>query len=1291
MRLQQRLLTLTLLLCCAAYAQAQEWTQQLQKSNPNFNTIQRAFNDYWKNRPYERGRGYKQYKRWEYFWEKRVLPDGSFPQAGIKQQEWSKYLQTHPHLKNAHQQRTTSNTTGNWTSLGPNSSPGGYQGVGRINCVAFHPTNANTFYVGTPAGGLWRTTDGGSSWSNLTDNLPIIGVSSVAIHPTNTNTLYIATGDADGGDTPSIGVMKSTDGGATWSKTGLDWTMNQGRGISVLLMHPTNANTLIAATSVGVYKTTDAGVNWTRTKAGNFRDMEFKPGNPATIYLTGKESGGSAHQIFVSTDTGGTWSKSTSFSGVNRVAIAVSPANVNLVAALTSGNDNGFAGFYVSTNSGSSFSETFSKSTKNLLGWDKDGGDSGGQGWYDLALAVSPTNANEMFVGGVNTWKSTDGGSSWTISSHWSGSGGITTVHADKHFMMFHPLQSGTMFECNDGGIYKTTDGGSTWVDLTNGITHTQFYKIGVSQTDAGYVVAGAQDNGTKLRTGSSWGNIGGGDGMECIIDPTDENIQYYSVYYGSITRRVNGVRTTISNNVPGKPKGAWVTPYVLDPSDAKTILIGYKDVYRSNDRGDSWANISNGQTGTSNLNAVAVAPTSANTIYAASYKKIYRTTNASTWTEITTGLPVSSTSITYIAVSATDPNTAWVSLSGYSSGNKIYKTTNGGSSWTNISGTLPNLPVNCIIQDGSRNDESLYIGTDVGVFYRNNTLGDWQAFSNGLPNVVVRELEIQKSAKKLRAGTYGRGLWESDLYGVPAVANPPVVTSFTPASGVVGTVVTIQGTYFTGATSVKFNGTAATVFNVLSDTKITATVPTGATTGKISVTTAQGTGNSAADFVIELLPKIISFSPGAGNEGISVTITGENFGAVAAANIVQFNGTTATVNAASVSQLEVTVPTGATTGKITVGVNGKTATSATDFVITTNNTDPVITDFDPKAGVIGTEVTIVGANFDPIAANNKVQFNGTTATVNSATSTQIKATVSAGATTGKITVEVGGKKASSAADFTVVENATDLAIADFTPKSGVIGTEVTIIGVNFDPVATNNLVKFNGVEAVVTSASTTQLVANVPTGATTGKISVEVNGKIATSSADFTVTENATDPAIADFTPKEGVIDTEVTIFGNNFDPVAANNLVKFNGIEAVVSSATTTELKTNVPVGATTGKISVEINGVTATSTSDFTVLEVGSNGLQFNIKPAKVITPNGDMINDTWKIEGIEKLTNFHIRVFSKSGQLVYESTKYDTPWDGTANGQVLVSGVYYYNIQMSARGVTENKTGYITLIK
>ena len=447
------------LLCGTFYAQAQDWTKKMQQKNANFNDIKKSFDKHWKDRPYERARGYKQFKRWEYFWETRVLPSGEFPKAGIKQTEWRKYVQKHPELKNGNMMRTTSD--GNWTPMGPNSSGGGYEGVGRINCVSFDPNNSSIYYVGTPAGGLWKTTDGGSNWSNLTDNLPIIGVSSIAVHPTNSSIIYIATGDADGGDTPSLGVMKSTDGGSTWNATGLNWEMSQGRRISVLLIHSNNPDILVAATSVGIYKTANAGSSWSLTASGSYRDMELKPGSPSTMYATGQGSNNS-HQVFVSTNTGSSWSQTTNFSGTGRVAIAVSPASTGFVAAVTSGSDNGFAGFYTSTNSGSSFSLKFSSSSKNLLGWDANGNDNGGQGWYDLAIAVSPTNANLINVGGVNNWQSTNGGSNWNISSHWAGSSGVTTVHADKHYLVYHPTQTGTLFECNDGGIYKTTNGGSS-------------------------------------------------------------------------------------------------------------------------------------------------------------------------------------------------------------------------------------------------------------------------------------------------------------------------------------------------------------------------------------------------------------------------------------------------------------------------------------------------------------------------------------------------------------------------------------------------------------------------------------------------------------------------------------------------------------------------------------------------------------------------------------------------------------------------------------------------------------
>ena len=581
-------------------------------------------------------------------------------------------------------------------------------------------------------------------------------------------------------------------------------------------------------------------------------------------------------------------------------------------------------------------------------------------------------------------------------------------------------------------------------------------------------------------------------------------------------------------------------------------------------------------------------------------------------------------------------------------------------------------------------------MGTDVGIFYRNSTLGDWVSFSTGLPNVVVRELEIQQSSKKLWAGTYGRGLWKSDLYSTSASGNAPIITSFSPDNGTTGTKVTIQGNYFAGTTDVKFNGTSAT-FIPVSSSQLTATVPAGATTGKISVITISGTGNSATNFTITSssgsAPVITSFTPTTGISGTLVTITGTGFSATAASNTVKFNGTTATVSSATATEIKATVLAGATTGRITVEVGGQTATSATDFVITGNSTTLTITDFSPKAGPAGTAVTITGTNFGATTTNNVVKFNGTIATITSATTTELKVAVASGTTTGKVTVEAGGETATSTADFTITANSTDPAIADFTPKSGIIGTTVTIIGANFGATVADNVVKFNGTLTTITSATTTEIKVTVVAGTTTGKITVETGGKIATSTADFTVTENASDPAVADFTPKSGAKDTVVTIFGNNFDITKINNRVKINGTEAMVTSASIAELKIVVPEGATTGKITVEVGGVTATSTADFTVIDGNNNGIGFSIKPAKVITPNGDLINDTWKIEGIENVSSYHIRVFSKAGQVVYESTNYDTPWDGGS----LVAGIYYYNIQMNARGAKENKTGYITIIK
>lgn len=749
---------------------SQQWKSYLPQDKIENGTItlkdyQKAFNQYWE--PYDVVNGYymlngekhkafgwKQFKRWEWYWERRVDPvTGAFPKQSA--------LEIFAQFSNS---RNLTSSSGDWTSMGPESTNGGYAGLGRLNCIGFHPTDANTFYAGAASGGVWKTTDGGSTWTAISDSIAALGISDIKVVVVNGNEIiYIATGDRDHSDTYSVGVLKSTDGGATWNTTGLNWSQDQYRLVNRLLVDPDAPDTLYAATSNGLYQTVDGGDNWSLKTSTSFIDIEFMPGNTAQIY--GSNTSG---DIYRSTNYGSSWSQVLTVSGGQRTEIAVTEDNSSIVYALVSNSSSGLLGIYKSNNSGSSFSQIFSGGTANLLDWSCDGGSSGGQAWYDLCIAADPNDQDVVFVGGINTWKSSDGGSSWDISNHWSGTcgGSAVNVHADKHYLAFQNGTS-TLFECNDGGLYKTSNGGSTWNHLGSGLVISQMYRIGVAQTANDDVIAGLQDNGTKALLNGTWTDVIGGDGMDCLIDYTDEDIQYGALYYGSIYRTTNHWLSSTQIDDNGiTESGAWVTPYCLDKNDHNTIYAGFKNVWKSTNQGNSWTKISTW--GGSSLQSLAVGYNS-DYIYAATYSNMYMTSDGgSNWTNISSGLPTSSSSITFISVKDDDPNTVWVSMSGFN-GYGVYETTDGGSSWTNISSGLPQLPVNCVIQDTSSNDVVLYTGTDVGVYVKDGS-GDWEAFYDGLPNVVVNELEIYYDANneadsKIRAGTFGRGLWESDLY----------------------------------------------------------------------------------------------------------------------------------------------------------------------------------------------------------------------------------------------------------------------------------------------------------------------------------------------------------------------------------------------------------------------------------------------------------------------------------------------------------------------------------------------
>ncbi|MFN8154182.1 MAG: T9SS type A sorting domain-containing protein [Bacteroidia bacterium] len=748
--------------------QAQNWVEMMQNPDVRFTDVQRAFNKYYikKDRQIERLKrklerqkgegvseeelevpGFSQYKRWEWFMAPRVGPNGERFDPALAYRENAKYME---------QYKTFS--AGNWTLIGPTSQIPSGGGAGRLNAVRVDPTDPNTIYVCSPAGGLWKSTDGGLTWATNTDHLAqVIGCTDIAIDPTNTQVMYLATGDGDAGDTYTVGLLKSTDGGATWNPTGLSYFAANTRQMSKILIDPNNTSTLIVATSAGIMRSTDGGATFTNVQSGSFKDIEFKPGDPNTVYAAGTE-------FYRSTNNGQSWTKITSAfataTNLSRMAIAVSEADPTIVYVLSAkaATDYGFEGIYRSTNSGASFTKQ-STSPSNILGWASAGNNTteGGQGWYDLAFDASPTNANEIAVGGVNVWKSTNGGTSFSIIAHWTGSG-AAYIHADNHDLYY--TSGTTLYAANDGGLFKSTNGGTTWTDLSDGLQIAQMYGFGQSTTTANLLIQGWQDNGTNLYNGT-WNQTMGGDGMLCFIDWSNNNNMWGSQYEGSLNRSTNGGNSWSSAVGNINETGAWVTPWSQDPVTAGTIYAGFVNMWRSTNGGTSWTKIST-YSNSATIDAFAVSPANNQVIWVAKSGNLYKTTNGgTTWTTITTMPPGR---ISDIACSNTDANKAWITYSGFTNTNKIFQTNDQGLTWINLSASIPNIPVNCVHYMDNSNDE-LYIGTDVGVFYKDATLNIWQPFSTGLPNVIVTQIEYFAPTQKLRASSYGRGIWESDLY----------------------------------------------------------------------------------------------------------------------------------------------------------------------------------------------------------------------------------------------------------------------------------------------------------------------------------------------------------------------------------------------------------------------------------------------------------------------------------------------------------------------------------------------
>ena len=739
--------------------------------SPKFSDIQQEASTWFENREKGRGTGYKQWKRWEAFNSSRLTENGEVTDPRVRAYKSYKAIKEQQGTKNSR------SVNGHWTAWGATDvkRDGGWiPGIGRVNTIEFHPSIASTLYVGTPSGGLWRTTNHGGTWTCLTNELGSLGVSGIAIHPSNSNIIYVLTGDGDSGNTRSIGVYKSTNGGSTWNETGLSWDLTDNIRGYKLMMEPGNPTHLLVAATNGMWQTKNSGTTWTNVEPRSFRDIEYKPGTSSIVYAS------TTSGIYKSINSGTDWTFIQSVLSANRIQLAVSPNNTSTVYAIAGGvpSAGNFNGFYKSSDSGESFS--LRSSSPNILGGGIGGTGNNQQSWYDLAVVVHPSNDNKVIMGGVNTWESLNGGQTWTQKTHWdkrfvdTSSLPLVYMHADIHFLKYNPSNN-VLYCANDGGIYVSFDDGTNWQDLTGGMNISQLYHFDGTQQDLDFMVGGLQDNGTCIFTGAdSMINVIGADGVDCVINPLNKKTLYAGWQNGIMQRSSDGGKTFIGITPPAGQNGPFITDFDINPVDTNILLLGWtnRQVYRSTNRGTNWTliNVENSGGNNDNILDVTFHP-NGTTAYAIHRSFAYRSLDAGlTWSRIFTNTDGSN--LTSIEPFFNASNECLITRGGFDDGAKVYHV-DASNNVTELNGIFPAgvdaVPVN-IIKSDPVGPNVLYIGTDIGVFVTNilnffdgNPANDtWTLFHDLLPNVIVNDLHIYPGQELIRAATFGRGIWES-------------------------------------------------------------------------------------------------------------------------------------------------------------------------------------------------------------------------------------------------------------------------------------------------------------------------------------------------------------------------------------------------------------------------------------------------------------------------------------------------------------------------------------------------
>lgn len=652
-----------------------------------------------------------------------------------------------------------------WQAMGPYEwgvTTNGYSpGNGRLNCITVDPNDEDHIFVGAAAGGLWESSDGGQSWSTSTDQLAVLGITDIYIDPDDSNNIIILTGDAYGNDTPSVGLYKSTDGGLSWGQMSLQFDKSHYQTFFKLEVSPVNGDHMLVGGN-GIYISKDGGSSWELTLEQNVTDVVMHPTDDQIVYAVGREEESNNNlTTYKSTDGGLTWSKKV-FSialgyRLGRKAIGVSPNSPDSVYILATSTSSTFGGLFLSGDQLNTLQ--LQSNSPNIFGYEKNGEDNSGQGWYDLSIAVSPDNPNEIYVSGIHIWKSTDAGINWELQNYWVyNDPEYPYVHADNHTLDF---ANGKLYAGGDGGIFMSADQGETFENLSFGLNIGQFYRIGTHPTDAGIVVGGLQDNGSFYRFNDQWKQIFGADGMDGLIDHTDPSYVYSEYQNGGIIRFRENAEIIDHYVENPEERGGWITPFIMHPDDHKVLYFGYQNIWKSTDQGTSMERISDFQTAET-IRFLKQHQEFPSQLLTSVSGKLFLTTNeGSDWQDITEGLP--SYYMTDAEFSYNDPETIYATFSNQEEDFKVYVSYDLGTSWQNVSSGIPSIPVNCIESQNSCSN-SLFIGTDIGVYYKDDTMEQWEPYGSGLPNVIIDEVEVQYATGKVFVATYGRGVWSTDV-----------------------------------------------------------------------------------------------------------------------------------------------------------------------------------------------------------------------------------------------------------------------------------------------------------------------------------------------------------------------------------------------------------------------------------------------------------------------------------------------------------------------------------------------